>query len=343
MIKFSIPYNSDLAVTKEIIKRYGPRIDEIYFAIDSKIAQCSKDDCGCCDIAEARRLKKLLMNNGIKCNMLINGAYQGNRDPERMKDFISAIGGVDGITVADLYLLEVFKGLGLRLHISRLAQLNTLEKVRRILARYPNLTINLDNDLNRDLMSLKKISLLRKYYPDFKIKLMVNEGCLFHCTGRTRHGWLLCLNKLEKKYCGGGFGCLSHVSLGEVDKELIKSPFIRPEDLSFYEKNKVVDIFKIAGRQAPGKALITIVEAYMQRSYGGALVDLMGTGVMRSFFPIYTLYDAIDNSKFPKDFVENVATCDKFCAGCGYCANIAKQVMTIPQELKKSLKLSKPC
>jgi len=168
---------------------------------------------------------------------------------------------------------------------------------------------------------------------------MVNEGCLFHCTGRTRHSWLLCLNEPEKRYCGGNFGCFRQVSPAEVDKEVIKSPFIRPEDLSFYEKNNVVDIFKIAGRQISGKALFTIVDAYMKRSYTGSLIDLMGTGVMGNFFPIY-MYSGIDNSRFPKDFVNAVTMCNKFCAGCGYCADIAKRVMTIPKKLKKILKLS---
>ena len=91
-----IKQNSDLSVTGEIIRRYGLMIDEVYFAIDPKIARCSKEtNHGCCDIAEAEKLKKMLMKNRIKSNLLINGAYEGNRNPKHMKNFISAIGGVD--------------------------------------------------------------------------------------------------------------------------------------------------------------------------------------------------------------------------------------------------------
>jgi hypothetical protein len=64
MIKFSVPYNSDINAMGKIIRKYGPTIDEVYFAIDPKIARCSKETtCGCCNIAEARRLKKMLMKN----------------------------------------------------------------------------------------------------------------------------------------------------------------------------------------------------------------------------------------------------------------------------------------
>ena len=181
MANFSIPYNSNLSVIKKIIRKYKSRIEEIYFAIDSSLATTSKKKNEKITVDEAKKLLIILKRSGIKSNILINGAYQGNRDPERIKDFIHSIGGVDAITIADLYLLEIFKDFGPRLHITRLAQLNSVEKIRRILARYPDLVINIDNDLNRDFDSLKKIHLLKKSFPDFNVKLMVNEGCLFHC------------------------------------------------------------------------------------------------------------------------------------------------------------------
>lgn len=337
MIKFSIPYNSDLETTEEIIGKYKARIEEVYFAIDSNIATTSKKKPERISIDEARKLIKILVRNRIKSNILINGAYQGNRDPERMKGFIRSIGGVDGITVADLYLLEVFKGFGSKMHISRLAQLNSAEKIRRILTRYPDLTINVNNDLNRDLGTLKKIYSLKEYFPNFMVKLMVNEGCLFHCTGRTRHSWLFCLSKAEKKYMGNMFSCSYQVSPDRIDKEMIKSPFIRPEDLSFYEKNTTVDIFKIAGRHLPGKSLLTVIDAYMKASYKGSLLELiMKLGPIRNFSRRY-LFD-IDNKKFPEDFVSKVTICDKFCAGCNYCGDVAHKVMVVPGDVKKIIK-----
>lgn len=337
MVKFSIPYNLDLEVTKEIIRRYRPRIEEVYFAINSEIAHSSKKSAEKISVDEAKKLIEVLKKFRIKSNILINGIYQGNRDPELMKDFIRSIGGVDRITVGDLYLLEVFKGFGPKMHISRVAQLNSVEKIRRILSRYPDLTINIDNDLNRDLAALKKIYRLKQYFPNFRVKLMVNEWCLFHCTGRTRHAWLFCLGETERKYMGSFFMCSGHISPAEIDKEVIKSPFIRPEDLFFYERNGVVDIFKIASRYTPGKALLTIVDAYMKGRHKGFLVELiMGLGAIKDLSQKY-LFD-IDNRKFPKDFVKKVTTCDKFCAGCDYCSDIARKVVIAPQDIKKRIR-----
>lgn len=336
MVKFSIPYNSDLAVIKEIISKYKAKIEEVYFPIDNTVAITSKKYAANVSRNEAIQLIKILKRSKIKSNILINGAYQGNRDPEGMKNFIKAIGGVDAITIADLYLLKVFKDFGPRLHISRLAQLNSVEKNRRILTRYPSLTINIDNDLNRDIRALKYIYSLKKTFPDFRVKLMLNEGCLFHCTGRTRHSWLLCIDEQEKRHCGGYFSCFNHVSLQEVAKEMVKSAFIRPEDLYFYRQNKVVDVFKIAGRQKNPKELMAIVDAYMKESYNGPLAELMGTGVMRNFSKKY-FFD-VQNEKFPKDFIRKVAICDKVCLGCDYCQNVAQKTIALSDGAVKKIK-----
>ncbi len=333
MIRFSIPYSSDLELTREIIRRYKERIEEVCFPIDSDIATTSKTaTVKKVSGDEARELVRILARNGIKSNILINAVHQGNRDPERMKDHIRSIGGVDSITIADLYLLEVFKGFGPRMHVSLGAQFDSVEKTRRILARYPDLAICIATDLNRDLGALKKIYALKECFPDFTVKLMVNEGCLFHCTGRSRHALLLCLSPAERKYEGKRFQCPSHVSLDEVGKEMIKSPFIRPEDLSFYEENRTVDFFKIVGRPGAGKPLLTIVDGYMKGSHKGSIMQLMGTSSMGDYLNRY-LFD-IDNQKFPGDFVEKVTGCDKFCAGCDYCADIARKV-TVPRDIKK--------
>jgi len=325
-VKFSIPYNGSIGIIQEIISKYKRRIEEVYFPIAQNIAVTSKLNTKSVSRQEAAKLLKLLAENDVKSNILINGAYQGNRDPETMKDFIRSIGGVASITIADLYLLEVFKKFGPRLHISRVAQLNTVEKIRRILARYPDVSITLDTDLNRDIKALKQISSLKKHFPGFRVKLMVNEGCLFHCTGRSRHAWMLCLSQAEKRYKGSLFDCFYQVTLDEIHKEMVKSPFIRPEDLNFYTENRVVDIFKIAGRQLPAEALLKVVEAYMRGYHKGSLLELMGTGVMRSKFPRRYAFD-MDNRKFPADFAGKVTACDKFCASCVYCAAVADAVI----------------
>lgn len=339
MIKFSIPYNHDIEVIKKIISLYRNRIEEVYFSIDSDIATTSKKKNDKMPILEAKELIGLLKKNKIKSNMLINGVYQGNRDPKRIRDYISKLDGLDSITIADLYLLEIFYGQGLKIQISRLAQLSSVEKIRRILARYPDLIINIDNDLNRDLGALKGIAILKNNFPKFRIKLMVNEGCLFHCIGRTRHAWLLCLDESQKKYSGKHFSCFKQITLEKVNKEIIKSAFIRPEDLVFYERQKLVDVFKIAGRYRNSKELLAIVEAYMKKSYKGSLVDLMGTGVIPGFAKKY-FFD-IKNKSFPKDFIKKVLSCDKICIKCNYCEKVAEKVLIASDSLKDKLKLAK--
>lgn len=94
------------------------------------------------------------------------------------------------------------------------------------------------------------------------------------------------------------------------------SPWIRPEDVSYYEAELGVENIKIAGRQLPTEQTITIVEAYSNGEYHGNLLDLLSSPYrLRDAY--YIPNDSLDGT------LERLVACSRECNSCGYCDIIA--------------------
>jgi hypothetical protein len=57
--------------------------------------------------------------------------------------------------------------------------------------------------------------------------------------------------------------------------EFLKSPWVRPEDLHFWEEVGI-SYFKIAGRGLPGAEILRLCRSYLAREFSGNLLDLLG-------------------------------------------------------------------
>jgi hypothetical protein len=99
--------------------------------------------------------------------------------------------------------------------------------------------------------------------------------------------------------------------------ELLKASWIRPEDLSRYEKLGFSN-FKVAGREKGAEWILRAVAAYSDRKYEGLLNDLIiGFDGMEPFgkFPV-----ALDNSRLNGfiDFFQK-KDCRQGCDHCPHC------------------------
>ena len=94
--------------------------------------------------------------------------------------------------------------------------------------------------------------------------------------------------------------------------------FIRPEDISLYEG--LFTSAKLATRS--NRAPARVIEAYLQGKYVGNILDLLEPDHAGAVYPWI-----LENGKFPQDFAERVATCDKNCADCGYCEEVYRSVV----------------
>lgn len=111
-----------------------------------------------------------------------------------------------------------------------------------------------------------------------ELELLVNELCLFRCPWRSYHY----VQESMNKYCQSAteFMPLTHYPITECWKEFIhhpheilKSRWIRPEDIEFYERAGI-SWFKISGRTKSSQWIFLTTEAYLNRRYRGNLLDL---------------------------------------------------------------------
>jgi hypothetical protein len=183
----------------------------------------------------------------------------------------------------------------------------------------------LDRSLNRDFDKLRRlIGEIKEYDESLKIEILVNEGCMLHCPFKINHDIFISMSndhEVERRVHSNTdyddfnlnklYGCQN--SNLENPANILRSPFIRPEDIHYVEP--FADIIKLAGKTLGASRLKTICNAYFNRQYGGNLLDLLDA------MQIVSKDVYIPNNKLPENFFETISTCDKNCRACGKCEN----------------------
>ena len=157
-----------------------------------------------------------------------------------------------------------------------------------------------------------------------KLCMLANSGCLRNCPWQTYHDNLIAHSEAAERIApAAGFNphlCWTMYKDPAKFPEVLKSTWIRPEDLYRYEG--LVDTVKLATRQHANPDMV--ISAYERGSYGGNLLDLFEPGFSPAFFPQY-----IENSAFPGDWFDRTSSCGRECSGCGYCEEVFKSVSRI--------------
>ena len=178
--------------------------------------------------------------------------------------------------------------------------------------------MTLDRSLNRRPGRLAELTRdLTREYPDMKIELLANEGCLHLCPFKPAHDAHIALSNQEGAEIRTGelnekLGC-RRVLTAEPEL-LFQSPFIRPEDLPAYEGK--ADVIKICGRTLGSSFLVKTVSAYLKGQYAGNLLELMDAMEWLS----HRLY--VDSGALPENFLEKLSLCERTCEDCSYCRNL---------------------
>lgn len=228
--------------------------------------------------AHIRRIR----DAGISFTYLLNAPCLGNAIHEagfrrELADHLRWIrdSGAGAVTVSIPLLIDIAKTvtpeLGVR--VSAIAHVGTVRRAR-FFEEMGVSEITLDFQRNRDLATLASIR--RAVAVD--LNLVVNDICLLHCPFRTS-----CYNGLghsSQERGSGGFGiddnafrCFA-IKL-ERPVELLRSPWLRPQDLPFVESVTGIRRFKVSGRTKPTERILGAVRAYSQCSFDGDMLDVL--------------------------------------------------------------------
>ena len=337
-MKLSVPFIPDKGYA-EILVHKQTELASVYFglhclpALDARVQPTPVDP--------SLLVKTLGKMAGIKGYCLLNtrfvrpDLYLDDLFVSQILDTLQKLHqtiGLQGIVFSDLYLMRALSRTGHEL-ISQLEAVPginmmtdtapkaffLLDAIAKTRFRPPGKLV-LDRSLNRDFQGLEKtVQTIRKAYPQMRIELMANEGCLLHCPFKHTHDAQISLSNTgliqeQTHRISRTLGC--HHTFFHHPHLFLSSPFIRPEDMHAYAG--LADTIKISGRTLGPNFLNKVLRAYTQRSYDGNLLELMdATGFMADAY-------VIDNKKLGGDFLDILANCDKFCKKCGICRDIFK-------------------
>ncbi len=226
------------------------------------------------DEAHRRKLKfNYLMNGTCMDNLEIT--KNGYKDIRKTLDWLSEI-NVDGISVSLPMVMEIIKKNypNFSISVSVQVRIDSFEKARY----WENLGADKLNisyvDINKNFDEIRKI----KEKTSCKLQTIANLMCMNRCPMVTLHANYNA-HASQKNHVSDNFSfdyylfsCAEKLLSNPV--EILKSAFIRPEDIHYYEEAGI-DNIKLVERIMTTDALALIVKAYTQRSYDGNMMDLI--------------------------------------------------------------------
>jgi len=328
-VRFSIPFNGDLKLTEWALS--SGQVSEVYFAtgpMDGKVwnffgggHEVSTDPA----VEQIRQLIDLCHRSEARANLLLNAAtlYFAERDP--LLEFVRVV-APDAVTISDPMAIVPFKEAfpDLDIQASLIMNLDSVEKLRQALQRGVG-TVTLPGRFSRDVRALARINALKTEFPRFRIKLIANMDCAYDCFLLPHHYMLGVFEGMRDGQPDGAraegvYACESCFNPPPTPEHFIRVPFIRPEDVPYYDELGCVDALKLIYRSSPSPVLERVFRAYFERRYDGNLFDLIVEKRRVKDGPSRMM---CDNTRFPKGFVRKVTRCDKECTTCSYCGRVA--------------------
>lgn len=228
--------------------------------------------------------------------------------------------GVDAFIVANPYLISFIKNNLPDVEIIASINFQTVTAFKFLsLLDLGCKSVVLDRPINRNIAFLRK---LQKYADNYS--LIVNSTCLFDCPLQQYHanesGYFSSNNIediVDSNFC---FNYCSYV-MSEKPHYMLKSTWIRPEDITKYEEIGVRN-FKIQGRTLEPDVLLRSIKAYLERKTPDNNLLYIFPDITKT----YQLYDIFKNSeidklKFIDYFFNNEINCLNECLTCKHCKN----------------------
>lgn len=270
-------------------------------------------------IASLKRLKKtkkyVLANGRFHSHSVYNGGEELRAIIHKLDRLLEA-GQLDGVIFSDSYFLTALGDAAPLLAASVEAvpsvnfQIDTIDKLAAVI-EFISLNgfvrptkVTLDRSLNRKPQQLSVITTeVKKRWPHLQVELLANEGCLSYCPSRQTHEALIsssncCGAGIDTKRLNDNLACVRWLT--DAPYRILGSPFIRPEDVSFYEDK--ADVLKICGRTLGSLFLQRTIGAYVMGTWSDNLLDLLDASHWMA--DVWNL----PNTTLPENFLEKVCS-----------------------------------
>jgi collagenase-like PrtC family protease len=336
-LELSVPYNNDLETLEELFRLMHigrNRITEIYlsgpqayFGSGRIVPEITIDKF----VEIVNRVHK----EGLRVNLLLNSTCEGSGWYSQMTvastmDYLRLMCveyGVEALTLANPLYISKIKDRFPQTEICA-SVLSNIDCVQRavIYRKAGADVITPDANINRNLGLLREI----KEATNAKLRLLVNEGCLFKCPFRQFHFNAKSHVSREVSQTGLDVSFADFFGAGlrvirDDPSQLLKSCWIRPEDIRKYAE--IVTNFKLACRSQLKSFVVRVVRAYLEEGWDGDLLDLV-SGCCKRFSMNEGAY--LDNKALEAcKFFETVTTCGNKCGQCSYCEELAEEMLEL--------------
>jgi collagenase-like PrtC family protease len=335
-LKLNVPYLEFLRRNEDLL--YSVYFQAPDFVGDARIhvTAINKSDL---QAASDLKCRKYMTLNGRTTPLAVYGTLGNNLTQQINALYQEQL--LTGILILDFYLLRKLADEGLDRGIDVVPSINmgidSVAKAHSAVQHIVNMGFSvpskliLDRSLNRSLKSLAQISRqLRKDFPRTQLELLANEGCIQHCPYKVNHDAaistvndrsahsVIAINQardagFDVSRLNEDLGCIRHFETQVED--VLKIPFIRPEDLKLYRD--YFDVLKIAGRTKSNDFLFKAVGAYVSGYWEGNLLDILdAAGAMSEKLHVF-------NDQLPDGFGKMLSGCQSRCFNCTYCGDIA--------------------
>jgi collagenase-like PrtC family protease len=325
-MKLFVPSPGDINSLKELMA-VKEKIYSIFMAGSPDYIGTGRSNLASPQLEDIKEQTDFAHKNGVKMELVLNSSCMGGRQltPEgyRINNwYIEKLVdiGIDSIVVADPYLVEtISNNFDVDVVVSVLAFVDSPQKAE-FFQDLGASSIVIDSNVNRHFDVLHAI----RDSVDCELKLLINEGCLYRCPFRYAHfnffshafGPEPRPNVLDDYYY---LKCLELRI--EAPEQIIKSPWIRPEDIKLYRD--ITDVYKIGGRTHFADWILNCVNAYYAESYEGNLMDILDCPKdLKDLF-------YIPNKSLDGILEKQWMNCKKVCNKCGYCRNLTKKVTQV--------------
>ncbi|MEA1957122.1 MAG: peptidase U32 family protein [Euryarchaeota archaeon] len=332
MTRLMVPHPGHFSALKEIIEAKESEegleeVEEVFMGGSPEVMGSGRGVLHAPLIDEIREQTEYAHQHGIKMNIVMNSTCLGGQHLtfegyKMFKWYFSELNkaGVDGVIVAEPYLVELLRDFPMKTIVSVLSYVDAPQRAKFFEDLGADV-ITVDTNINRHFPLLRAI--VKAVNCD--VRVIVNEGCLYRCPFRYFHynlaSHLSSLNQPRSPLFAPDFYFDKCINIRlRNPTQIIKSPWIRPEDVKEYEAIGIKS-FKLSGRTKTVNWIIECMKAYSHRSFKGNLLEILDCPQMLRF----VFY--VDNEKL-EGSIEQWKNCKKICNECGYCDKLTQEVLT---------------
>lgn len=324
--KFTIGYNGEPDFTEKVLLPFQDYISSVYAAPPEAMGMPNARKVMPGRPESLLAFREQCKQEQIEFNLLFN--FDAIAFPDTMfleqLFFITDFFKPDMVTVSNTFVMDAFlEQTEYKVNLSIIFNIPSLNQLAMVMENDFAHKIVSYNIAKSKTFSPKYIRSVREKYPELRLKLMLNEGCVIECPDQHFHSGCLSMSPRGFNVHDSLFYCRKLKP--EQYWRFLTGQYIPPKFLANY--CELADEFKVACRYYSSEAIAKVLSEYiheedisirraMLSSHGGAGFVFNDDALRDEARPHPC------DIPYPDDFFSKRSSCGNVCHQCDYCKSI---------------------